>query len=67
MDYGFWSREYYHNTIASWAIALGIILGAVIIGKILYWLSGKIIKKLTQKTKSKLDDILVEKLEEPIV
>jgi len=67
MDNGFWSKEFYYNTITSWAIAFGIILGAVIIGKIFYWLSGKIIKKITQKTKSKLDDILVDKLEEPII
>jgi len=67
MDTGFWSQEFYYNTITSWAIAFGIIFGAVIIGKIFYWLSGKIIKKITAKTKSKLDDILVDKLEEPII
>lgn len=67
MDNGFWSKEFYYNTITSWAITFALILGAVIIGKILYWLSGKIIKKITQKTKSKLDDILVDKLEEPII
>jgi MscS family membrane protein len=67
MENGFWSKEFYYNTITSWAIALGIILGAVILGKILYWLSGKIIRRITAKTKSKLDDILVDKLEEPII
>ena len=67
MDNGFWSKEFYYNPITSWAIALGIILGAVILGKILYWLSGKIIRRITAKTKSKLDDILVDKLEEPII
>ena len=67
MDNGFWAKEFYYNTVTSWAIAFGIILGAVIIGKIAYWFSGKIIKKITQKTKSKLDDILVDKLEEPVI
>lgn len=67
MDNGFWSQEYYYNTITSWAIAFGIILGAIIVAKILYWFSGKIIKKITQKTKTRLDDILVDMLEEPVI
>ena len=67
MDNGFWSQQFYYNTVTNWAIAFGVILGAVILGKILYWISGKIIKKITERTKSKLDDILVDKLEEPII
>ncbi len=67
MDIGFWSQEFYYNTITNWAIAFGIILGAILFAKILYLLSGKVIKKITQKTKSKLDDILVDKLEEPVI
>lgn len=67
MNKEFWSQEFYYNTITSWAIALGILLGAVMLGKIIYWISGKIIRKITAKTKSKLDDILVDKLEEPII
>lgn len=67
MDNGFWSQEYYYNTITNWAIALGIILGAVVVAKIIYWFSGKIIKKITQKTKTRLDDILVDMLEEPVI
>lgn len=67
MDTGFWSQEYYYNTITGWAIAFGIVLGAVIAAKIVYWFSGKVIKKVTKKTKTKLDDILVDKLEEPVI
>jgi MscS family membrane protein len=67
MDNGFWSHEYYYNTITNWAIAFGVILGAVVIAKVLYLFTGKIIKKITQKTKTKLDDILVDMLEEPVI
>jgi len=67
MDNGFWMQEFYYNTTTNWAIAFGVILGAVVVGKILYWVSGKIIKTITQKTKTQLDDILVDKLEEPII
>lgn len=67
MEKGFWSQEYYYNTITEWAIALGIILGAIIAAKVLYWISGTVIKKITQRTKSSLDDILIDMLEEPVI
>ncbi|MCG8576297.1 MAG: mechanosensitive ion channel family protein [Flavobacteriales bacterium] len=63
----FWEKEYYHNTILEYLITLGIILGAVIAAKLLYWLSKNVIKKLTEKTKTNLDDILVDKVEEPVM
>ena len=63
----FLAREFYHNTITDWGISLLIILGAVIAGKILYWVFGNIIKKITSKTKTKIDDIIVDMIEEPIV
>lgn len=63
----FFAREFYYNTFGDWAIALAIIVGTLVVAKILYWVFGRIIKKLTQKTKSKLDDIMVDMLEEPVV
>jgi len=63
----FLDKVFYANTVKDWLIALSIIVGAAVIAKILYWFSSTVIKKLTEKTKSKLDDILIDKLEEPIV
>ncbi|UKN01259.1 mechanosensitive ion channel family protein [Paracrocinitomix mangrovi] len=63
----FWEKYYYGNTILDYAICLGIILGAIIVAKILYWVSSNIIKKLTAKTKTNLDDIIVDKVEEPVM
>ncbi|MCB0410493.1 MAG: mechanosensitive ion channel, partial [Flavobacteriales bacterium] len=63
----FLAKEFYHNTVGDWFISLLIILGAVIVGKILYWFFGKVVKQLTSKTKTRLDDILVDMIEEPIV
>ena len=54
------------NSIQEWAIALGIILGTFLATKIVYWFIANIIKKLTKKTKTNLDDVLIEKLEKPI-
>ncbi|MCK4568865.1 MAG: mechanosensitive ion channel family protein [Bacteroidales bacterium] len=63
----FFAKEFYHNTVGDWAIALAIIVGTLIAAKALYWVIGRIVKKLTAKTKTKLDDIMVDMLEEPIV
>jgi len=64
---GFLDKQFYGNTVSDWLIALAIVLGAIIIGKIMYWFMGNVVKKLTKKTKTKLDDILVDMLEEPLV
>lgn len=63
----FFAKEFYNNTVGDWGIALLIIIASIVIGKILYWVCGNIIKKLTQKTKTKLDDIIIDMVEEPIV
>ncbi|OIQ36728.1 MAG: hypothetical protein BM555_02170 [Crocinitomix sp. MedPE-SWsnd] len=63
----FWETEYYGNTVIDYLICLGIILGGVIAAKIVYWLSKNVVKKLTKKTKTNLDDIIVDKVEEPVV
>lgn len=63
----FFSKEFYGNTIQNYAIAFGIILAGLIAGKLLYWISKKFISKLTKRTKTKLDDIIVDKVEEPVV
>lgn len=63
----FLNQSFYGNKISEWAISLGILIGAIIIAKICYWAIGKYVKKITAKTKTNLDDLLVDKLEEPIV
>lgn len=63
----FINKMYWGNTVIQWLTALGIIVGVFIVAKILYWAFGNIIKKATSKTKTKLDDLLVDMLEEPVV
>ena len=62
----FLTKTYYYNTIQEWLLTLVIIAGSFIAAKIVYWVMGSIIKKLTQRTKTQMDDILVDKLEEPM-
>ena len=63
----FWNKIYYGNTVQDYAICLAIILGSIVGAKILYFISKNVIKKITFRTKSKLDDIIVDKIEEPAV
>ncbi|MCB1159365.1 MAG: mechanosensitive ion channel family protein [Leptospiraceae bacterium] len=64
---GFLTAKYYGNTILDWSIAFGIVLASVILAKIVYWISGNVFKKLASKTETKLDDIIVDMVEEPVV
>jgi len=61
------TKDYYGNTLAQWALAALVIVGALVIGKILYWVIGRTIKRLATKTKTRLDDILIDMCEEPLV
>ena len=63
----FLARTFYGNTVTDWLIAFGIMVGAVIVGKILYWLFQNVFRALTSKTETKLDDLIVDMIEEPIV
>lgn len=63
----FLNKQFYGNTVTSWFISLGIILGAIVIGKIIMWFTNKFLKRITSKSKSRLDDILIDMIEEPIV
>ena len=61
------SRTYYGNSVWQWAATLTLIAFSILAGKIMYWISCNIFKKLTEKTETKLDDILVDMTEEPVV
>ncbi|PIN69253.1 mechanosensitive ion channel protein MscL [Candidatus Woesearchaeota archaeon CG11_big_fil_rev_8_21_14_0_20_43_8] len=58
---------YLGNHLYSYLISLGILAIAIILGKVIYYISRNIIRKVTEKTKTMLDDILVDVLEKPLV
>jgi len=64
---GILTKSYYGNTVGEWAIALAIIVGAILVGKALYWLCSTTLRRLTAKTETKVDDIIIDMVEEPIV
>lgn len=63
----FFQKEFYYNTVSQWAIALSILLASFVLAKLIYWIFGNIIRRATRKTKTKLDDIIVDMLEKPAI
>jgi len=64
---GFLTQTYYQNTVYQWAIGLGIILASVILAKAVYWVFSRIVGAFTKRTKTRIDDIVVDMVEEPVV
>ncbi len=63
----FLNQTFYGNTIAEWGYTLLIIIGAFVVGKLLYWFTTNVGRRLTEKTKTNLDDLVIDMIEEPIV
>lgn len=63
----FFQQSFYGDTLEDWILSALIILGSIILGRLLYLFSSKVLKRLTQKTKSNIDDIIIDMLEEPVV
>jgi MscS family membrane protein len=61
------NQVYYGNTVKAWLISLGIIVAIMLLGKVVYWVFARIVRGLTSRTKSSIDDIIVELIERPTV
>lgn len=55
------------NNIVQYVLFLGVVIIAFILAKAAYWLFSKTFLALTKKTKTRLDDLIVEALQGPIV
>jgi MscS family membrane protein len=60
-------RVYYGDTLLDWVISLSLVLASVLIARAVYWVLGFWLKRLLRKTKTTLDDLLVELLQGPVV
>lgn len=61
------TKSFYGNTVQDWFVAGLIVICALVAGKAFYWSIGRVIKRVAAKTKTKLDDIVVDMAEEPFV
>jgi len=60
-------ETYYSNTLLAWLTSLGIILLSIMLGKVVYWIFSRVVRAFTSRTQSRLDDIIVDMIEEPVV
>ncbi len=61
------ATDLFGNPVSSWAAAIGIVVAALLIGKALYWISSNVLRQVTKRTKNRLDDIILDTVEKPIV
>lgn len=60
------NTTYFDNTLIEYLIFFAIIIGFLIIGRIIFFISKNFLRKKAAKTKSKLDDIIIESMEKPL-
>lgn len=61
------NHTFLDNSLMSWAICLAYIVGACLVRIIIRQLLRVVVKKITSKTETTLDDMLVEKAERPLM
>jgi len=59
-------KEFYWNTVSEWLIALGIIIASVLVGRLVFWVMANVVSRITAKTETNLDDIIIDMVEEPL-
>lgn len=57
---------YLNNTLENWLYAFFIAGGAIVLGKLVYWIIQKTLKTYASKTQNDLDLIFVDMIEEPL-
>lgn len=57
---------YLHNTVETWLYAFFFATGAIVLGKLLYWIIQKTLKAYAQKTSNNFDLLFVDMMEEPL-
>lgn len=60
-------KVFYGNSVQNWAISILVIICALLINKLISVLNRKVIKKITAKSATRLDDIFFDSLEKPIL
>jgi MscS family membrane protein len=63
----FFERTFYGNTVGQWLTTFLLILGAVVAGRVLYYILARWARILTRRSRVRLDEILLDALEEPVV
>lgn len=59
--------KFWNNALWQYLVFFGIIIFSIILGKIFYFISRGKLRKLTARSKTKLDDYFIDIIEEPLV
>jgi len=58
-------QKFYNNSLEHWLISLGIVVGAVMFARFIYWFINFFLKQLTSRTSSQFDDVILDQLRSP--
>jgi MscS family membrane protein len=59
-------RILWGNSLQAWLLAGLIIFGAVVLGRLLYWIFNRVIRKHVGRSRTRLDDLVFDMIEEPV-
>ena len=58
--------ELFGNALGRWLVALSFVVGGFIVGKLVSWISTNILRRISAKTKNRVDDIVLAVAEKPL-
>ena len=62
-----WDKLYYGNSLRDWGISLLIIVGALIINKLISIINRRVVRRIAERSRTRIDDLLSDALEPPIL
>jgi MscS family membrane protein len=63
----FMTQVFYGNSLQDWAIAFVILAGTLVVAKLVYWVLSRFLKRLFKRAESRLMELVVDMIEEPVV
>jgi MscS family membrane protein len=61
------TKVFYGDTLGSWLISVAILIGSFVAARLLLWLLKQVLSKIVSRTKTSIDDLILENGEKPIV
>ena len=62
-----WDKLYYGNSLRDWGISLLIIVGALIVNKLIPIINRRVVRRIAERSRTRIDDLLSDALEPPIL
>lgn len=58
--------QFYHNPVNDWGMALGIVVFSLVFARVFYWMVSKSLLWLSRNTNTKIDDLIIQRIDTPI-